>query len=1233
MIGGCVGRYEIARARISKLDGGRFQALAYRYVRFKYHIDYANWYGMSPGTTTPVKGHPDGFLVLPNGHMYFIECGHVENKSAAIAKLQGDINEILDYEREHPKDTIDRIICCYSCGRLNPEQVSELERLDTKGRIEFIGPDTLADECVTKCPWLANEYLDMSLGNGAIVDSAAFLDRYRNNAFTPNLDHELVCRDDEVKSLAKIIEANKAVLVAGASGCGKTKLVLETLRRLADKHDADLYVIPPSKSELHEDIQACCIDDKETYLFLDDANDLGHISTIVNLVNSKQNVRVVATVRSYAKKSVSHELKAVQLFSEYELDALPDDSVDRILKEQFGIESPAARRGITGIAKGNLRIACLASDLVRGGGSINLRTIKEVFDAAYERFLDTLSDEEKIAISIASLLGPHKTNCNQDLNELRVRFGISINRYVDACRKLYAYELMDATPGFEAVSFEEQNLRDYFLHHSVIEAKRITIADIWASPKWRRSAIAIYQRIADVFSDKETIEELRKQVRRLLHAVDDAEKLDVVIAFGPELGMEGVACVGELMYKVSPDEQAQTEGIDYGSLVKSVQKGRFDSKELAALARFLDDSLCWETALNLAFTLIRRGCVSVSDLCELFTWRLNGVIQSYPLMIDRATKVFDSLEDGNLFQDDTMSSLCLIMFVRGLLMDERMDAISTDDAHFTTRRVKLMSSRELLELRERGLRILANMYCQLFMQRSITKIVLSYTGAMRGDGQLIKHTYELIATIFIPVINADTFEECERIAGFAANCQCLGIEKAKVLGKLDLSKAQGLAITLSTEMLHKPNYLDNAIQEALELSVADWQDFFALLDPPDQAIKYEYQLKELIDAIMQDARTDERIRETVARGAVSRTSPRTVLPAGPVIQFYYQSYGIEAGRARLEQDAGMWVGAWLASFDSYLLEKGVGLDVSQMVESLYQRDEVLPFASVCQAERLSSGFMEEYIRELACYFGAHPIPYSVYLPYPLEEFDSLTEGILMDSGIGEALAELASALTLQGQIPPNGAVIARIAVLSPASTSTVFEALMSRNDAGTNRGFVAHLIAAHGSDFCLGMVQYSMPEEKSYSDWHHQREFVLMVLQETKNAGFDARANEWIVRHALCRESGLQDIVLDVIPSLDYAWRREICRELAKAGACEEVYAKAALGSPFNGYTWRDSAIPLLEARLEYFQMIRYDLLSESRLEYLRIVNSEITALEGEIAKTKIDEFVDPILHRRSNGA
>ncbi len=142
-----------------------------------------------------------------------------------------------------------------------------------------------------------------------------------------------------------------------------------------------------------------------------------------------------------------------------------------------------------------------------------------------------------------------------------------------------------------------------------------------------------------------TEEELAKVLRRNL-AEYDVEKLDVVIAFGPELGIEGVACVGELLCKVSPDEQAQTEGIEYRSLVKSTRKGRFDSKELTALARFLDDSQCWEMALNLVFALIRRGCISVMDLCELFTWRLNGVMPCTPLILLYSHKLLDFRERG-----------------------------------------------------------------------------------------------------------------------------------------------------------------------------------------------------------------------------------------------------------------------------------------------------------------------------------------------------------------------------------------------------------------------------------------------------------------------------------------------------------------------------------------------------------------------------------------------------------
>lgn len=83
-----------------------------------------------------------------------------------------------------------------------------------------------------------------------------------------------------------------------------------------------------------------------------------------------------------------------------------------------------------------------------------------------------------------------------------------------------------------------------------------------------------------------------------------------------------------------------------------------------------------------------------------------------------------------------------------------------------------------------------------------------------------------------------------------------------------------------------------------------------------------------------------------------------------------------------------------------------------------------------------------------------------------------------------------------------------------------------------------------------------------------------------------------------------------MITSLGYEWRREICRKLAEADASMEIYAKAAFENPYKGYGFWGSEMPLLKARLKFCENIRQDLLSESKLGYLRIVNSRITALK-----------------------
>lgn len=77
---------ETAELKLSGLNGGRFQMLAARYVGYKYGVSSVHHSGRSFGTEETTIGTPDCFLLKPNGHFIYIECGKRSSKSATLKK-------------------------------------------------------------------------------------------------------------------------------------------------------------------------------------------------------------------------------------------------------------------------------------------------------------------------------------------------------------------------------------------------------------------------------------------------------------------------------------------------------------------------------------------------------------------------------------------------------------------------------------------------------------------------------------------------------------------------------------------------------------------------------------------------------------------------------------------------------------------------------------------------------------------------------------------------------------------------------------------------------------------------------------------------------------------------------------------------------------------------------------------------------------------------------------------
>ena len=149
---------------------------------------------------------------------------------------------------------IDRIILYHTYFRLSPLVLEEVRAIDP--RIEIIGPETIASDLDGKYPALAHTVLGVPLGKGSFIAPDRFIERSLNDRFSTDLSKLLMHRDSEFSVIVESIEQNKAVVIQGQSGSGKTKIALDACLSFSKRHHWDLLILDSRySSHLDDDIE------------------------------------------------------------------------------------------------------------------------------------------------------------------------------------------------------------------------------------------------------------------------------------------------------------------------------------------------------------------------------------------------------------------------------------------------------------------------------------------------------------------------------------------------------------------------------------------------------------------------------------------------------------------------------------------------------------------------------------------------------------------------------------------------------------------------------------------------------------------------------------------------------------------------------------------------------------------------------------------------------------------
>ncbi len=573
-----------------QLEGGAFQKVFDAYLIKKYEFKNIQTLGVQTGTNKPTKGTPDSYVLNTDGTFTLICYGSVEKN--AFSKIKSDILACFDEGKlKLQKEEISRIICGHLSTNLHIEQFKELMSLIEGVEIELIGIDMLSADLVNYYPSIAYDYLGISIDTHQIFDINDFVEVSDKNKMNAPIGCEFCFRDNELNEITNLIRTNDITVVMGASGIGKTRLVLESCRCFQSEKWQVLCVKSNSNS-LFDDMRFSIEQPGEYLIFFDDANFVSGFEGILSYIftlSQDHNVKVVLTVRDYAKARVVDTIAKYSKPALYTLGAFSDDEIKGVLKQNLGIEEETYLNRIASIAKGNIRLAMLAGIKFVENGISEIINAEDIFKNYYQEIFDkaNLNKEELLLLAFVELAGPVMVDANELFNAL-IKNYLPSTDYNNAFFKLSELEVIDWFKN-EVAKIADQSLGNYILFYVFYEQRWISITDILeiCMPKYRDRAIYALNTLMQLFYCDELKAYIERQIKDAWDNADDSVVASYLEAFYPIDPIKALCVIKKNVEKLG----VTTELISDEDFNKQKNSNRIQSEDIRVLSgyKYLDN--------------------------------------------------------------------------------------------------------------------------------------------------------------------------------------------------------------------------------------------------------------------------------------------------------------------------------------------------------------------------------------------------------------------------------------------------------------------------------------------------------------------------------------------------------------------------------------------------------------------------------------------------------------------
>lgn len=760
-------------SRILALSPGAYQKLMDDILNLKYHYTNLMPYGSHSGTDKTTQGTPDSYLRLDNGSYVLIMYGTTK---AAYEKLREDISSCIA-KSGIPIDKISKIVCCHTSTNLSIPKVEALNDLIPNTiSLQLIGLYETAKVLEYEYPTLALEHLHLALDTHQILDEAAFVSESSANRFSTSLDQPLLYRDNELAAVLEDLYSNQVTIITGPSGVGKTRLALEAGRRYTEKTNATLRFIRANDQSIYTDLQIAFCEDTDYLVVVDDANMLSEIQHLLRMSRDPARIhslKILMTVRDYAEDKLIQEVKSYLEPAIIAPSSLGTNAIYEIIRSTYDITDPGVIEQILTIAKGNVRLAIMASHCAVQGRIEQIRNAADILKSYYAETLKQLDRNMMITAGIIAFFGSVRLLDTELPLQMARMLKIDSDVFDECCRELHGNEIVDMYED-AAVRFNNQNLCDYILYHTILLNHWIRPSFLInnAFPQFKTRIRFVFNTLLHLFYDDMFRDYLEREINSVWGVIvagsDDTIKLTFLREFFSAIPDQTLLYIKEKIDTL-PDSTFDYSAVreDNYKKVTSIQ-----DPLLEILACF-KGNVHFEDALDLVFHYLSKSIDRPVEFLYVFghEWGLSR--QS--LNIDNCTdelRIITALHSRFTEHPSYCNAYCMCVFINAILKYEYcfVEATPVNEISLFQWHAKYIPF--FASLREQCIAALGDLLENTDYQNHALHILYhSFISQRDVDSELLTHDIKAIELHILPKLDTARIAHCVIIDELMKLCE------------------------------------------------------------------------------------------------------------------------------------------------------------------------------------------------------------------------------------------------------------------------------------------------------------------------------------------------------------------------------------------------------------------------------------------------------------------------------